>query len=215
MPFHERQTSSNLVRGRIAVPGRPPEDDVRDVEFFPVAADGFEHPVKQLAAGSDERQALPVLLGPRRLADEHQPRLRIAIGENRICGRLLEATILKALNRRLELGNRIGLCRQGPRCLNRLTHPAAIRRCGGFAGSRPGTVPRDARGGRRTLLRRRLTRGLPGQGKPVDRGFPDGLVDPGLKVEPEDFGGGWIGHVTMIAKPRRRATPQLDGRRVI
>ena len=99
--------------------------------------------------------------------------------------------------------------------MNCLTHPAAIRRCGSFTSSRPRTILRDAPGGRRTFLRGRLTRGLLGQGKPVDRGFPNGLVDPGLKVEPEDFGSGWIGHVTMIAKPRRRATPQLDGRRVI
>ena len=57
-------------------------DDVRDVDLIAAQAHGVDHVVEQLAGAADERQALRVLIGARTFADEHQPRVRVAVAED-------------------------------------------------------------------------------------------------------------------------------------
>src|SRR5262249_10512769 len=61
-----------LVRLRIAVAGRTALEHVRDVDVAPLQADLREQLLEQLSRLPDEREALFVLVEPRRLADEHQ-----------------------------------------------------------------------------------------------------------------------------------------------
>src|SRR6185312_16199688 len=63
----EGQAGGDLLVGRLAVAGRPPEQDIGDVSVAVAAiADRGEHAVEQLAAAADERLAQPVLVGARR-----------------------------------------------------------------------------------------------------------------------------------------------------
>ena len=81
LALDERQADLRLLRRRRAVAGRPPRNDVGDVGLAAVEPDRGDHPVEQLAGAADKRQALDVLVAARRLADEHDARLRIAVGE--------------------------------------------------------------------------------------------------------------------------------------
>ena len=62
----------DLVRLRVAVPGRAAFDDVRDVDVLPAHADPLEQLLQQLPGLSDERDALLVLVEAGRLTDEHE-----------------------------------------------------------------------------------------------------------------------------------------------
>ena len=68
----------DLVGLRIAVPGRPALEHVRDVHVPPGQADALEQPVEELACRADERVALLVLVEAGRLADEHELGVRVA-----------------------------------------------------------------------------------------------------------------------------------------
>ncbi len=50
----------------------------------PIEPDRAQHEIEQLARRADERLALPILLGPRRLADDHQVGLPVADAEHRL-----------------------------------------------------------------------------------------------------------------------------------
>ena len=67
---------------RVAVPGRAALDHVRDVDVLAGHADPAEQLVEELPGLADERVALLVLVEARRLADEHQVRLRVADAED-------------------------------------------------------------------------------------------------------------------------------------
>ncbi len=72
----------DFVRLRIAVLRRAALDDVRDVDVLAREVDRFDDLRQQLAGAADERDALHVLVGARRLADEHQVRVGIADAEH-------------------------------------------------------------------------------------------------------------------------------------
>jgi len=72
----------DLVRHRIAVPGRPALDHVRDVHVVAGHADPTQELVQELPRLADERVALLVFVEARRLADEHQLGLRVANAED-------------------------------------------------------------------------------------------------------------------------------------
>src|SRR5205085_11062396 len=62
----------DLLRLRVAVPGRAALDHVRDVDPAPLEADPGQQPLEELPRLADERHALLVLVEAGRLADEHQ-----------------------------------------------------------------------------------------------------------------------------------------------
>ncbi len=87
LPEQESLAGRDLLRLRVAVPGRTALDDVRDVDLLAAelaAADDhrLDHLRQELARPPDERQSLGVLVGPGPLADEHQRRRRVPRSEH-------------------------------------------------------------------------------------------------------------------------------------
>ncbi len=78
----ERLARRHFVGLGIAVARRPALDDVRDVDVGALEADRLDDLRQQLPGASDERLALEVLVGARRLADEHELRVRVADAEH-------------------------------------------------------------------------------------------------------------------------------------
>ena len=74
----ERLACFDLIRFRVAIVRRPALDDVGDVDVGARQADGFDDLGEQLPGAADERLALHVFVGARRLADEHQVGRRVA-----------------------------------------------------------------------------------------------------------------------------------------
>ena len=72
----------DLIRLRVAVPGRPAHDDVRDIDVVALQPHAGEQSVQQLSGLTDERDPLLVLVEARSLADEHQVGARIAGAEH-------------------------------------------------------------------------------------------------------------------------------------
>src|SRR6476659_1928947 len=62
----------DLLRQRVAVPGRTAFQNVAYIDILALQPDPVEELGQQLARGADERDALLVLVKARRLADEHQ-----------------------------------------------------------------------------------------------------------------------------------------------
>ena len=81
----------DLVRLRVAVPGRAALQDVRDEDVAALQSDPGEQLVEQLARLADERQSLLVLVEAGRLADEHQLGVRVAGAEHHLRPSLREA----------------------------------------------------------------------------------------------------------------------------
>src|SRR5262249_12478901 len=81
---YERQADGGFLRGRRAGAGRPPRYDVSEVGRGAVDTDGRHHAVEQFAGTSDERPADNIFVVTRRLADKHDPALRIAVGKNKL-----------------------------------------------------------------------------------------------------------------------------------
>ncbi len=61
--------------------------------------DGCDHAVEELTADPDERQPLPVLVGARRLTDEHHAALRIAVAEHEVSRRMPKGAAIEARHR--------------------------------------------------------------------------------------------------------------------
>ncbi len=72
----------DLVRHRVAVSGWAAFEDVRDEHVLPREPDAAEQLVEELPRLAHERDALLVLVEARRLADEHQVRVRVAVAED-------------------------------------------------------------------------------------------------------------------------------------
>ena len=72
----------DLVRLRVAVPGRSALEDVGDVDVPARQADALQQAVEELARRADERVALLVLVEARGLADEHEVGIRVADTED-------------------------------------------------------------------------------------------------------------------------------------
>src|SRR5205814_2018329 len=77
-----RRARLDLVRLRIAIPGRTTLHDVRDVNVGPGEADTLDELGEQLSRPTDERLALQVLLLARTLAHEDQIRVGAADAEH-------------------------------------------------------------------------------------------------------------------------------------
>ena len=96
LALEEGTADLRLLRGGRAVSGRAPVDDVGDVHVGFAQADGRQHLVEQLAGTADERLALQVLVASRRLADQHEARLRRAPVEAQVLGGRLETAAVEA-----------------------------------------------------------------------------------------------------------------------
>src|SRR5262245_10824242 len=82
LPEKKGLAGRDFVRLRIAVARRTALDHVRDVDVGAREADGLDDLRQQLAGAPDERLALLVFIGTRRLADEHELGARIADAED-------------------------------------------------------------------------------------------------------------------------------------
>ena len=144
----EGEADRLLGQGRRAVAGRPPEQDVGDVEVALAAhADGVEHAVHELAAHADERLAEAILVGARRLAHDHDRRARHAVGEHRVLGGALQRAALEGADRRLEFGDGGAASRELARILDELRRFERHRRAD--RGRRRGRADRCRRHGAR------------------------------------------------------------------
>ena len=85
-----RLAGGDLVRLRVAVPGRAALEDVRDEDVGASQPDSREQLVEQLPRLPDERDALLVLVEARRLADEHEVGVRAARAEDDLRATLRE-----------------------------------------------------------------------------------------------------------------------------
>src|ERR1700687_4813547 len=91
----------DLVGKRVAVLGRPVADDVGDEDLRPVEADALEQLVEELPGRAHEGPALHVLVVPRRLAEEEDPRVAAALSGHR----LARAPVERARGAGLDLGS--------------------------------------------------------------------------------------------------------------
>ena len=135
LPLDERQADLRLLRRRRAVAGRPPRNHVGDIGLAAVEPDRRDHPVQQFAGTSDERQSLDILVASRRFADEHDARLRIAVGKHQPRRGVFQRAAVEILQQRAQRlqrgrGSRRFPCR-GDRGLRRRRNFAARNcRCG-------------------------------------------------------------------------------------
>src|SRR5688572_30285272 len=81
-PYQERGALLDLLRERVAVPGRPAHEAVVDEHVLTVEPDLSEELVEELPRRAHEGEALEVLLGARRLADEHDVGVRVPRSEH-------------------------------------------------------------------------------------------------------------------------------------
>ena len=202
--LHEGHADGHFHGRRIAVSRRPPEHGVGNVDLRPVQPDGPQHAVEKPSADADEGQALAVFLGARRLADEDDAGLRIAVPEDQVGGRLFQPAAVEPLQGTAQFLHRHRRRGQGPGAVQRLIRRGRFRRhargCGGWGG----------RGVFHAVHRRRRGRRTPcgGGGRPdcrrvqvaVHRRIADGLVDAGLQVPLEKFTRGKrLGHEPTLA----------------
>src|SRR5262245_6552279 len=126
----------DLLRERVAIPGRAALEDVRDVHLVARQADGGEDLGQELAGSADERDALQVFLAPGGLADEHEGGGRAARAEDearaRAAQRALHALldlVMEGVERSGRLAGVVaGLLARG---LDREDAAPAARRAGG------------------------------------------------------------------------------------
>ena len=85
-----RLAGRDLLRERVAVPGRAALEDIRDEDVRARQLDPAEELVEQLPRLADERDALLVLVEPGRLADEHQVGVRASRAEHDLRAALRE-----------------------------------------------------------------------------------------------------------------------------
>ena len=181
LPLDEGQADLRFLRRRRAVAGRPPRDDIGDVGLAAVEPDRRDHPVQQLAGTSDERQALDVLVAPGRFADEHDARLRIAVGKHQPRRGVFQRAAVEIFQQRAQRLQRRRGSRRFPRRCDRRLRRAALSRCAA-AGIAAGGVLIKGRGG--AVSRARCGgAGRVGIGQPVDRLVRQRAVDPGLQIK--------------------------------
>src|SRR5215207_911828 len=84
LPMETGNTRRDLIGQGLPILWRTTLDDVRDVHRTPRNFNSLENGIEQLAGLSHEWPAGGVFRGARTLADEHEPRLRIAFARHRV-----------------------------------------------------------------------------------------------------------------------------------
>jgi hypothetical protein len=195
------------------LPGTP-RNDVSDIGALSIEPDRRHHEIEQLAGAPDEGQALEVLVAARRLAHEHHPRLRVAVGEHEAGGGGFQRAAVEAFEDRAQLvETRRGLGRlprrrhRGVGGRRRQIARAAAR----FEIARKDFTTRRCRGGLGAVDRRRLNRRSRSRdrrrriGEPIDRRLAEQRVDARLLVEGEQLAGGFVavgGHGRRLPQSR-------------
>src|SRR6185437_5410705 len=155
----------------------------------PVDADRGQHAVEELSATADEGLAEPVLVGARLLADQHQRRRRIAVGEDGARGGEAKRAALETGDRTLERGEIGCRCGQLARARRRLRLEP---RCGGRGGGLPGCGGGRWDGSRKS------------GGKAIGRRVADRLVGAHLDIPAQQLGpglrGGHGGEPTILRR---------------
>ena len=82
MPLEEAAAIRSFIGQRISISGRPAFDHVANVHVFAPHPASFDDFVEQLTRLADERLALPIFVGTRHFADEHQPSIGVADAED-------------------------------------------------------------------------------------------------------------------------------------
>lgn len=114
--LEKRSASLYLLRLWIPVAGGPTLHDVGDVNLVTTQSGMREQFGQQLARRSNERQPRQVLLAARRLADQHDARMRVTVTEHEPRSPVCEATatavtdMAPQLLERLEPKARVLLC---------------------------------------------------------------------------------------------------------
>lgn len=111
MAMDERTHHFALVKAGLAIARRAPWQDIGDIGICAVPLDRGHHLVQQLPCAAHEGKALHILIPPRRFTDKHQVRFWIAISENQIFGRKLQATAIKTGEIGLKFFQRFGAYR--------------------------------------------------------------------------------------------------------
>ncbi len=174
----ERKAGRRLLRRRVAIAGRPPVQDIGDVDIgLPVEPDGGKHPIEQFSRAAHEGQPCGVLVLSGRLADEEDAMGWGAIGKDSLRRMPLQRAPLESFQSGFQIGERRTCRRQ----LHRLSDRILVGR---WLGGRAG------RCGRSNWLGARRRRGLglqPGRrrrcryrSEPVDRMLASRVVGPRL-----------------------------------
>ena len=180
LPLDERQADLRLLRRRRPVAGRPPGNHVGDVGLAAVEPDRRDHPVEQFSGTSDKGQALDVLVAPGRFADEHDARLRIAVGKHQPRRGVFQRAAVEIFQKRAQRFQRRRrsrrFARDGDGRFRRGRYFAArnCRRRGGHFPQRAGWRRLADRGGG--------DRGV-GLAQPIDRLLRQRAIDPGLQIK--------------------------------
>ena len=206
LPPDERQADLGFLRGRRPVAGRPPRNHVGDIGLAAIDPDGCDHPVQQFAGTADERQSLDILFAPGRLADEHDARLRVAVGEHQPrCGVFQRAAVevFEKLPQHFQRGRGSRRLAGGGNSFVRRQRQIGSRgrrdRCRNFPCR---SWRRDLAGGGGNGNAVRL-------GQPVDRRVAKRAIDPGLQIKGQQLlhGRRWFGHEIHYANLSRTDRP--------
>ena len=138
LALDERQADLGFLRRRRPVARRAPWNDVGDVNLAAIESDRGDHPVEQLARASDEGQALDIFVASRRLADEHDAGLRVAVGKHQTRGSGFQRAAVELLQhvaQDFERGRGAGRLPRRRDCGVGRRHWLGFRRDGGWQGS--------------------------------------------------------------------------------
>ena len=100
LPIEVAAAVRRLIGPRVAIAGRAALEHIGDVDVLATEADRLQHGREQLPAASDEGLAPPVLLRPRRFADEHPARPGVTDPEHGLRARLAEGAARAGGHRR-------------------------------------------------------------------------------------------------------------------
>ena len=89
----ERRARRDLIGLRVPVPGRAAFHDIRDEDVLALPADRPDQLGQELPRRTDERAALPILVLPGPLADDHDLGLGVALTRHGLRPRLVEAAV--------------------------------------------------------------------------------------------------------------------------
>src|SRR5438067_2101829 len=129
LPHEIRRTRFDLVLFRVAIPRRAVLQDVADEYVLAAQANGREDLGKELSRRTDERESGRVLLASRRLADDDEIGVRVALARNGILRAAVQRTTRASGHGAREIVERREMIhRTAEQLRRRLTHDEPRRR---------------------------------------------------------------------------------------